>query len=85
MDCEYIVVYRTGTKTRDEFKHKFHAESPEAAVDTAKEIIKHHQQEAIQEFPFTRPVVKGELYRQMQELDGAEFIKTSSPRPFATP
>ena len=85
MDCEYVLVYRTGPGPRNEFSHKFHATTPENAIGTAREIIKHHQAENVREFQFAPIVVKGELYRQMQELDGSEFIKTTDGRPFSTP
>lgn len=85
MDCEYILVYQMGPKPKDEFSHKFHAATPEDAVGAAREIVKHHQAENVREFPFAPVVVKGQLYRQMQELDGSEFIKTTDGRPFSTP
>jgi len=88
MDCEYVLFYRTGPKKSDEFHHKFHAATLEDAVGTAREIIKHHQRENVAEFPFAPVAVKGELYRQMLELDGAEFIKKQpltplTPREFS--
>ena len=79
MDCEYILKYgRVGT--REEYTYKFHAGTPEDAVETAKEIIRHQQRESVQEFPFAPPVVKGELYRQMQVIYGQEFIEQEQKR-----
>ncbi len=47
MDCEYDLRYKTGNGKRNEFEFLFHATSPEQATSTAREIIKHHQAEAI--------------------------------------
>lgn len=85
MDCEYILVYRTGSGSRNEFQHKFHASTPEEAAGTAREIIKHHQSMSVREFPFAPFVVEGELYRQFQEINGAEFIKTTRGEPYVDP
>ena len=76
MDCEYLLVYRTGKGVRNEFQHRFDAITPEEATETARQIINDHQLENVQEFPFAPVVVEGELYRQLEELSGAEFIKT---------
>ena len=85
MDCEYILLIKIGTRSRDEISRKFHAATPEDAVGTAREIVRHHQAESVREFPFAPVVVKGELYRQFQEFDGSEFIKTTDGRPYVTP
>lgn len=85
MDCEYVLVCRIGIREGDKFYQQFHAPTPEEAVERAREIIKIHQEENVHRLPFSPVVVKGELYRQIQELDGSDFIvkvenvRTSNP------
>jgi len=83
VDCEYILVYRMGRGSRNEFSHKFHATTLKEARERAQELIKHYQAENVRKFPFAPVVVAGELYRQIQELDGEKFIKTADGRSYA--
>ncbi len=83
MDCEYILVYKMGLGEKNEFRHKFHAATPYDAKVTARLIVKHHQEECVQEHPFSPVIVNGELYRQIEEIDGGEFVKTSHGQSYA--
>jgi len=85
MDCEYILVYRTGEGEENEFSYKFHASTPDEARETARIIIKQHQDHNVRERPFAPIVVKGELYRQMVEIDGETLIITTDGRPHTQP
>lgn len=85
MDCEYVLLCRLGFG--EVVLREFHAPTPEKALEDGREIIKHYQDEVTREFPDEHHIVKGELYRQIKEIDGSEFIKVEEapkrkPEPF---
>ncbi|MDP3763272.1 MAG: hypothetical protein Q8Q92_01275 [bacterium] len=73
MDREYILMIKSGGKTQS--TEPFHAPTPEEARDLAKMRVRKAQAESVDEFPFAPAIMTGELYRQIEEINGAQFIQ----------
>jgi hypothetical protein len=80
MDCEYVLIIRVDGRV-----HKtvpFHSSTLEEAEKTARLHVMVQQNTCVVEFPFLPPIVKGELYRQVMEINGSEFIRTTDGRTY---
>ncbi len=82
MDSEYILVYRSADGKGQELQNKFQAATPEGAKETALSMIRHLQAEYVHEMPFAPIIVEGQLYRQVEEINGAQFIRTQDGRSY---
>jgi hypothetical protein len=73
MDCEYLLKISSKVPAM-KYQHEFHAGSPEEAGEVARQLIQFKQAQALLSSPSITVVIKGELYRQIQEIDGSDFI-----------
>ena len=74
MDCEYILTIRTqGGKIHS--TEQFHSATLEEAETLAVTGVKRAQADFVDAFPFAPPILKGELYRQIKEIDGSQFLE----------
>ena len=75
MDCEYILVIIRGERLSNRAYRDFHAPTPEEAVEQARELVRIDQAECVRMHPTAPTIVKGELYRQVVEIDGWQVIR----------
>ena len=62
MDCDYLLVYGEG-RSKDQKHVRFHAATPEEALENAKTVVKYRRSQAGDSQKF-----RAKLYREVKEF-----------------